>query len=55
MSWRDLVLRLCALVAPRRVERDLDDELAFHVEMATRNRLPAGNTCAASFNRTCTR
>jgi predicted permease len=32
MGLRDWTLRLRALVSPRRAERDLDDELAFHVE-----------------------
>jgi predicted permease len=32
MNVRDLLLRLRALVAPDRVERDLDEELAFHIE-----------------------
>jgi len=32
MTLRDLFLRLRALVFPRRVERELDDELAFHIE-----------------------
>src|SRR5262245_20982072 len=32
MSVRDLKLRLRALLTPRRVEQDLHDELAFHVE-----------------------
>ena len=32
MNLRDLVLRLRALVRPDRVERDLRDELAFHLE-----------------------
>jgi predicted permease len=32
MTLRDLTLRLRALLRPRRVEQDLDDELAFHLE-----------------------
>src|SRR5262245_59311129 len=32
MTLRDLLLRLRALVAPRRVEQELDEELAFHIE-----------------------
>ena len=32
MTLRDLVLRLRALLFPRRVERELDEELAFHIE-----------------------
>ena len=42
MTFRDLRLRLRALWAPRRVERDLDDELAFHLEMETRKHVSAG-------------
>ena len=42
MTWRDLRLRVRALLAPRRVERELDDELAFHLEMETRKHLAAG-------------
>ena len=42
MTWRDLRLRLRALLAPRRVERELDDELAFHLEMETRKHLATG-------------
>ena len=33
MTLRDLLLRLRALIAPSRVESDLQDELAFHLEM----------------------
>jgi predicted permease len=32
MGIPDLKLRLRALISPRRVERDLDDELTFHIE-----------------------
>ena len=32
MTLRDWPLRLRALIAPRRVERELDEELAFHLE-----------------------
>jgi len=42
MTWRDLRLRVRALLAPRRVERELDDELAFHLEMETRKHVAAG-------------
>ena len=42
MNWRDLRLRVLALLAPRRVERELDDELAFHLEMETRKLVAAG-------------
>lgn len=42
MTWRDLCLRIRALLAPRRVERELADELAFHLEMETRKHVAAG-------------
>ena len=32
MSFRDLKLRLRALVRPAQVERDLLDEISFHIE-----------------------
>jgi predicted permease len=42
MTLRDLFLRIRALVVPRRVERELDEELAFHVERETQKHLAAG-------------
>ncbi len=42
MKAVDLWLRLRALVFPRRVERDLEDELAFHLEMQARKHAAAG-------------
>ena len=42
MNHRDLFLRVRALVAPRRVERDLDEELAFHIERETQKQVAAG-------------
>src|SRR5688500_4655153 len=42
MNFRDLLLRMRALVAPRRVERELDEELAFHIERETGKHLAAG-------------
>jgi predicted permease len=42
MNWNDLVLRLKALRSPRRAERDLDDELQFHLEMEARKLRAAG-------------
>ena len=39
---RDLFLRLRALVAPRRVERELDEELGFHIERETAKHVAAG-------------
>jgi hypothetical protein len=35
MNLRDLKLRARALVAPGRVERELDEELSFHIERET--------------------
>jgi predicted permease len=42
MNLRDLKLRLRALMARRRVEQDLDEELAFHVERAARKLIDQG-------------
>ena len=42
MNLRDLKLRLRALIAPRRVERELDEELAFHLERETRKHIANG-------------
>jgi predicted permease len=42
MILRDLVLRIRALVVPRRVERELDEELAFHIERETQKHVAAG-------------
>jgi putative ABC transport system permease protein len=36
MNLRDLKLHLRALIAPRRVERELDEELRFYVEQRTK-------------------
>src|SRR2546425_13229470 len=44
MTAADLWLRLRVLVAPRRAERDLDDEIAFHLEMQARKHAAAGLT-----------
>lgn len=44
MGFRDLKLRLRALVTPGRVERDLNDELSFHVERETRKLIDQGLT-----------
>lgn len=40
--WRDLRLRALGLFARRNADRDLQDELAFHVEMETRKQEAAG-------------
>ncbi len=42
MSLRDLVLRIRALVTPQRVERELEEELAFHIERETQKHIAAG-------------
>ena len=42
VNLRDVRLRIRALFAPRRVEREMDEELRFHLEMETRKHLAAG-------------
>ena len=42
MRLPTLWLRLRALVAPRRAERELDEELAFHLERETQRQIAAG-------------
>ncbi len=42
MIMRDLFLRVRALVARNRIERELDEELAFHIERETRKQIAAG-------------
>jgi predicted permease len=42
MNLRDLFLRIRALVAPHRVERELEEELAFHIERETQKHIAAG-------------
>ncbi len=42
MGFRDITLRLRALVAPTRAERDLHDELAFHVEREAKKLIDDG-------------
>jgi predicted permease len=44
MNLRDWKLRLRALLRPGRVERELQDELAFHVECETRSLIEQGMT-----------
>ena len=48
MNWHDWWLRVRALAAPRKVERELDDEIAFHLEMEARKQLAAGLSPAAA-------
>ena len=45
---RDLLLRVRALLVPRRVERELDEELAFHIERETQKHLADGLSPAAA-------
>lgn len=42
MTFRDLQLRAGALFAPRRAERELDEELSFHIERETRKLVAGG-------------
>jgi predicted permease len=42
MTLRDLFMRVRALATPRRVERELDEELAFHLERETQKHLADG-------------
>ena len=42
MNFRDLKLRARALVAPNRVERELDEELSFHLERETQKLIEQG-------------
>src|ERR1051325_6191673 len=42
MNSQDLMLRLRALTFHQRVERELEDELGFHIEMQTRKNIAAG-------------
>jgi predicted permease len=42
MILRDLVLRIRAVVAPRRVERELAEELSFHIDRETQKHIAAG-------------
>ena len=46
MNLRDVKLRLRALFAPGRVERELDEELSFHVERETQKLIDEGMTPA---------
>jgi len=42
MNLRDLCLRLHALMMPNRVERELDEELAFHIARETQKHIAGG-------------
>jgi predicted permease len=51
MNRQDLTLRLRALTFKKRVERDLEDEVEFHIEMQTRKNLAAGMSEAEATRR----
>jgi len=55
MNLRDAALRLRALLAPRQVERELDDEIAFHIEREMRKHLDAGVNPIEARNRALAR
>jgi predicted permease len=55
MILRDLLLRIRALFRPRRVERELDEELAFHIERETQKHLADGLSRADARARALTR
>jgi hypothetical protein len=42
VNLRRLTLRVRALFSPRRVERDLDEELAFHLERDAQKHIASG-------------
>ena len=42
MNLRDFFLRVRALIIPNRVERELDEELAFHIARETQKHIAAG-------------
>jgi hypothetical protein len=42
MNLRDLKFRIRALMAPRRIEREMDEELAFHLECETQRHIASG-------------
>ena len=51
MTFNDLKLRLRALLRPNRVEQELDEELAFHIERETRKLIDEGMTPAEARGR----
>jgi predicted permease len=51
MTFDSLLLRLRALVRPRRVDRELDEELAFHIERETQKHIAAGLSPAEALTR----
>ncbi len=55
MTLRDLILRVRALVVPGRVERELDEELAFHIERETHQQVANGLSPAEARTRALAR
>jgi MacB-like periplasmic core domain len=55
MNLRDLKLRARALFAPRRVERELDDELAFHIDREKEKLVAEGMPAAEARTRALAR
>ena len=55
MNVRDVTLRIRALFARRQVERELDEELAFHIERETKKHLADGLSPADARMRTLAR
>ncbi|HET7217013.1 MAG TPA: ABC transporter permease, partial [Vicinamibacterales bacterium] len=55
MNLRRLKLRARAVFAPRRVERELDDELAFHIERETQKHIANGIGAAEARRRAIAR
>jgi putative ABC transport system permease protein len=51
MNWHDLKLRWRALMSQKRVERDLEDELDFHIEMQARKNALEGMSEAEAIRR----
>jgi len=51
MTFNDLKLRVRALLTPGRVEQELDEELAFHIEREARKLIEEGMTPAAARQR----
>ena len=55
MNLPDLKLRVRALISSRAVERELDDELAFHIECETRKLIESGLSAAEARQRAVAR
>ncbi len=55
MTFSDLKLRVRALFTPGKVERELDDELAFHIECETRKLMADGSSAAEARQRALAR